>query len=252
MARIELENMGLKFEVTSRGPLRPQDRLLRRLLPGLCAPAMEVHALRNINLVLNDGDRIGIIGRNGSGKTTLLKVLADIYPPTSGRRRVRGRISSLFDIVLGFEMDATGWENIAYRGYLQGETPRSIRAKIDDVAEFSELGRYLGMPVRYYSAGMRIRLGFAISTAIDPDILLVDEAFNAGDLAFREKARQRIQEVLRKARIVVAVSHDHEVLTSFCDRVVWLDQGQIRAVGPTRPMIAAYEADCCSAARPAA
>ena len=142
-------------------------------------PLRVVPALHDVSFVLRPGDRLGIIGRNGAGKSTLLKLLAGIYPPTSGRRHVEGRISSLFEIALGFEMEASGWENIMYRGYLQGETPRHIRAKIQPIAEFSELGEFLNMPVRYYSAGMMVRLAFSIATAIEPEILIVDEVLSA-------------------------------------------------------------------------
>ena len=142
-----------------------------------------------------------------------MKLLAGIYPPTAGRREVRGRISSLFEISLGFEMDATGWKNIEYRGYLQGETPRSIREKVQPIAEFSELGEFLDMPVRYYSAGMMIRLAFSIATAVEPEILIVDEVLLAGDMAFQVKARRANDNLIarpgghgRQPRYVVVVA----------------------------------------------
>jgi ABC-type polysaccharide/polyol phosphate transport system ATPase subunit len=160
---------------------------------------MEIHALQDVSLAFRDGQRVGVIGRNGAGKSTLLKLIAGIYPPTGGRRLVQGRITSLFDIVLGFEGDTSGWDNIRYRGYLQGETPRSIRAKMAAIAEFSELGRFLDMPVRYYSAGMTFRLAFAIATAIDPEILLLDEVLSTGDLAFQDKARRRMADMMNRA-----------------------------------------------------
>src|SRR5262249_39437454 len=150
----------------------------------------------------------GIIGHNGAGKSTLLKLLAGIYPPSSGTRVVRGRISSLFDITLGFELDASGWENINYRGYLQGESPQSIKAKVGEIAAFAELGEFLDMPVRYYSAGMMIRLAFSIATAIDPEILIVDEVLAVGDLAFQQKATERIRSMMAQAKLMVIVSHD--------------------------------------------
>src|SRR5262249_22579859 len=154
--------------------------------------------------------------------SSLLKLLAGIYPPTQGRRVVEGSISSLFDIALGFEPEASGWENIAYRGYLQGETPRSIRGKMQAIADFTELGDFLQMPVRHYSAGMLVRLAFAIATAIDPEVLLVDEVLSVGDMAFQQKARQRMREMMAKAKLIVMVSHDLESLSKLCDRGVWL------------------------------
>ncbi len=243
MGRIELKHVGLTFRVTRFGPVRFRDQLMQKLFLRTSTPVIEVPALQDINLALSDGDRVGIVGLNGAGKSTLLQVLAGIYPPQQGTRRVDGLISSLFDVNLGFEADATGWENIAYRGYLQGQSKRSVREKMKSVAEFSELGRYLDMPVRYYSTGMRLRLGFAISTAIDPDILLIDEAFQAGDLSFREKAKQRIRGVVSNARIVVAVSHDLDVLQELCEKAIWMHHGRIRQTGPAKEVIASYQVE---------
>jgi ABC-type polysaccharide/polyol phosphate transport system ATPase subunit len=156
---------------------------------------------------------------------------------------VSGQISSLFDIALGFELDATGWENIAYRSFLQGETPGTLQPKIQPIAEFSELGDFLNMPVRYYSAGMMVRLAFSIATAIEPEILIVDEVLSAGDLAFQAKARQRMRDLITSARAVVVVSHDLPSLAALCNRVVWLDHGEMRMAGPTREVIDAYARD---------
>src|SRR5207302_10684951 len=135
-----------------------------------------------------------------------------------------------------------GWENIAYRGYLQGETPRSVREKVQHIADFTELGDFLDMPVRYYSAGMMVRLAFSIATAIEPEILLVDEVLSVGDMAFQEKARLRMREMIAKAKLIVVVSHDLTNLTQLCDRAVWMDHGRVRQVGPTGDIIAAYTA----------
>ncbi len=200
----------------------------------------EVHALEGIDLEIHEGERVGIIGRNGAGKSSLLKVLAGIYPPTAGKLVVEGQISSLFDIMLGFEADANGWENMCFRGYLQGETPQSLRAKLRPTAEFSELGDFLDMPVRYYSAGMAVRLAFAIATAIEPEVLLVDEVLSVGDRAFQEKAKRRMRDMMSKARLIVLVSHDLPALVDLCDRIIWLDQGRIHDSGPPRQIIDAY------------
>jgi lipopolysaccharide transport system ATP-binding protein len=183
---------------------------------------------------------IGIIGHNGAGKSTLLKLLAGVYPPSKGALTVEGKISSLFELSLGFEHDASGWENIFYRGYLQGETPKSVRAKMQGIADFSELGDFLNMPVRYYSAGMLVRLAFSIATAIDPEILLVDEVLGAGDMAFQAKARQRMCDMMSKARLIVMVSHDMDALAKLCESGIWMDHGQVRRQGPIHEVIAAY------------
>jgi ABC-type polysaccharide/polyol phosphate transport system ATPase subunit len=240
MARIELDDVSLTFRVRKHGRITLKEFLVRRMFRQSINPVMKVRALQHVTLQIAAGERIGIIGHNGAGKSTLLKLLAGIYPPTRGRRTVEGRISSLFDIALGFETDATGWENIQYRGYLQGETPRSVRGKVQPIAEFSELGDFLNMPVRYYSAGMLVRLAFSIATAIEPEILLVDEVLSVGDMAFQDKARNRMREMMGKAELIVMVSHDLNSLAQLCEKGVWLDHGKVRQVGPMVELIAAY------------
>ncbi len=240
MCLIQLDDVGLRFTVRCFGRISLKEYLLRGFYRRAKKSTFEVQALENIDLRVEEGDRLGIIGHNGAGKSTLLKLLAGIYPPTAGRRRVDGHVCALFDIALGFEPEASGWDNIMFRGYLQGETPRSIRAKIQPIAEFSELGDFLNMPVRYYSAGMKVRLAFSIATAIEPEILIVDEVLSAGDLAFQAKARDRMRTLISSARAVIVVSHDLHSLAMLCDRVLWLDHGRIRLNGPTEDVIAAY------------
>ncbi|MFN4260430.1 MAG: ABC transporter ATP-binding protein [Gemmataceae bacterium] len=242
MPKIELDNVHLTFHVRPR-KITLKELVVRQLCRGRKDNMMHVEALKNLSLKLQGGDRLAIVGHNGAGKSTLLKLLAGIYPPTTGRRVVEGRISSLFEISLGFEPDASGWENIVYRSYLQGETPRSVRAKIQEIAEFSELGEFLAMPVRYYSAGMMVRLAFSIATAIEPEILLVDEVLGVGDMAFQTKARQRMQDMLAKAELIVMVSHDLNSLKKICDKAIWMDHGCLRLLGPTDEVIAAYVQD---------
>lgn len=240
MARILLDRVSLTFRVRRQGRITLKEFLVRQMFRRSVNPMIQVKALQDVNLQFRSGERVGIIGHNGAGKSTLLKVLAGIYPPTSGRRIVEGRISSLFDIALGFEGDASGWENIAYRGYLQGETPQSIRPKMQPIADFSELGDFLNMPVRYYSAGMMVRLAFSIATAIEPEILLVDEVLSVGDMAFQEKARLRMREMMAKAQLIIVVSHDLEAIAKVCDWGVWMDHGKVRQVGPIGEVIQAY------------
>jgi len=241
MARIELEGVGLTFRVRTR-----QDRLtikelfIKWALGGSTTTTMEVRALAGVSLTFEAGQRVGVIGHNGAGKSTLLKLLAGIYEPTEGRRRVEGRISSLFDLMLGFEGEASGWDNIRYRGYLQGETPRSIGRKADGIAAFTGLGKFLDMPVRYYSAGMLVRLAFSIATAIDPEILLIDEVLGAGDAEFQVRARARMQEMMGRARLMVCVSHDVASLSAFCDHGLWMERGTPRMFGPIDEVTSAY------------
>jgi ABC-type polysaccharide/polyol phosphate transport system ATPase subunit len=240
MSLIELNDVGLLFRVRRMGRISLKEYVLQGLFRPSKKNSIEVQALEHIDLAVREGERLGIIGHNGAGKSTLLKLLAGVYPPTTGCRRVRGQISSLFDIALGFEHEASGWENIKYRGYLQGETPKSIQSKIQAIAEFSELGDFLDMPVRYYSAGMMVRLAFSIATAIEPEILLVDEVLAAGDMAFQTKARERMRALMSSARAVVLVSHDLASIGMICDRVLWLDHGRMCQIGPTREVIDAY------------
>jgi ABC-type polysaccharide/polyol phosphate transport system ATPase subunit len=240
MSLIELNDVGLLFRVRKLGRISLKEYLLQGVFRQAKKNSFEVQALENINLTVNEGERLGIVGHNGAGKSTLLKLLAGIYPPTSGRRFVRGQVSSLFDIALGFESEASGWDNIRYRGYLQGETQKSIQAKLQAIADFSELGEFLDMPVRYYSAGMMVRLAFSIATAIEPEILIVDEVLAAGDLNFQNKARERMRSLMSSARAVVLVSHDMAAIGTLCDRILWLDHGRMKMMGPTREVIAAY------------
>ncbi len=242
MAQIELEQVNLTFHVRKERGIRLKDFILKRMFLPSKNPIMEVRALQDINLRIGKGDRVGFIGHNGAGKSTMLKLLAGIYTPTSGRRNVEGRISSLFDIALGFEGEANGWENIAFRSFLQGETPSRVRAKKQAIADFSELGDFLNMPVRYYSAGMMVRLAFSIATAIDPEILLVDEVLSVGDLAFQHKARERMREMMAKAHLMVLVTHDLESLHQMCNRAVWMDHGRVVMTGTCTEVIAAYRA----------
>jgi ABC-type polysaccharide/polyol phosphate transport system ATPase subunit len=235
-----LDNVGLVFHVRRHGRISLKEYLLHGFFRRRKENTLQVQALEGINLQVGEGERVGIIGCNGAGKSTLLRLLAGIYPPTTGRCEVHGTVSSLFELSLGFEVDASGWDNIRYRGYLQGETPRSIRAKMNAIAEFSELGRFLDMSIRYYSAGMMVRLAFAIATAIEPEILLLDEVLAAGDAAFQAKARQRMRDLIATARAVIIVSHDLQAVRGLCDRVLWLDQGRLRMDGPAEKVIAAY------------
>src|SRR5262245_30561459 len=227
-AEIDLRDVHLRFRVRPVRRASLKEYLVRGLYRPSANPPMNVHALRGITLRRAEGERLGIVGHNGAGKSTLLKVIAGIYPPTSGFRRITGRICSLFDIMIGFEMEASGRDNIRFRSFLQGETPYTIRDKMDAIAEFSELERFLDVPLKYYSAGMLVRLAFSIASATEPEVLLIDEALAAGDLSFRAKARRRVNELMESARLMVLISHDLKTLAEVCTSVAWLERGQIR------------------------
>lgn len=242
MTQITLNDIHLQFKIRQHRKNSLKDAALRWMTHSHANPPPMIHALQGITLAIREGERVGIVGHNGAGKSTLLKLLGGIYAPTSGYRSITGSVSTLLEIGMGIEPDANGWENMAYRGYLQGQTPSQIRAKMSEIAEFSELGQFLDMPVRCYSAGMLVRLAFSIATAIEPEILLIDEIFSAGDLSFQEKARKRMPELVSKAHILVMASHDLDALATTCSRVLWMDGGRIRESGTPDQVIADYRA----------
>ena len=189
-----------------------------------------VRALDQLSFDMSEGDRVGLVGQNGSGKTTLLRVIAGVYEPTEGHIAISGRVASLLDISMGLEPEATGYENIVLRGLMMGVKPKEIRRKVDDIAEFSELGDYLGMPLRTYSSGMVMRLAFSVSTNIEPEILIMDEWLSVGDANFVEKAENRLQELLKKTPILVIASHSPDLISKLCNKVMKLANGRLLAI----------------------
>lgn len=243
--RIEARNMCVDFPV-----LTPDNRSLRRSLLNAYQNGrisvesrgrVTVKALRNVSFEFRDGDRIGLIGRNGAGKTTLLRALAGVYEPTSGHLTVSGNVVPLLNIGIGIRDDSTGLENIRICGLLLGMTIPEIEKKTDEIAAFTELGEYLMMPLTTYSSGMRMRLAFGIATAVEPDILLIDETFGAGDAAFIKKAEARMNQLIEQSRIVVFASHATEIIRRDCKKAMLLDQGEIRTFGPTEDVLHEYE-----------
>ena len=207
-----------------------QDRKRRRV----------VQALRDISFSLRSGDRLGLIGSNGSGKTTLLRALSGIYQPTNGLLSMEGRLTSLLDSAQGMNMDLTGRENIRLRGYFHGMPKADIMGLEADVEDFAEIGEFLDLPVRNYSSGMVVRLAFAMATASHPEILLMDEWILAGDAAFMEKAKRRMEEMVRKADILILASHSSSIISEWCNRVIWLEQGKIVADGTPLEILSRY------------
>jgi lipopolysaccharide transport system ATP-binding protein len=201
-----------------------------------------VEALRDVSFSLASGDRLGLVGSNGAGKTTLLRTLAGIYEPLRGTVQVEGSLSALLDPQLGMNPDLTGRENIMLRGLYNGLATPAIRRLEDDVCDFAGLDDFIDLPVRIYSSGMVVRLGFALATAVEirPQVLLMDEWFLAGDATFMEKARLRLEDLVRGAEILVLSSHAEPVIREWCTRVIWLDQGRIRADGPAAEAMDRY------------
>jgi ABC-type polysaccharide/polyol phosphate transport system ATPase subunit len=199
-----------------------------------------IKALDGVSFELNEGDRVGVLGHNGSGKTTLLRTLAGIYEPISGEIRSTARVVPLFDLQLGMDVDATGLENIWLRSKLLGLTARQINSSIDDIAEFTELGDFLYMPIRTYSMGMMLRLAFAISTATTPEILVLDEMIGAGDATFIARANDRVKKFLTRAGILVLASHNMPMLSKWCNKGILLEHGKLAAFGPLEEVVERY------------
>ena len=242
---LRLDAVTVDFPIYGADARSLKNSLLRKGTGGLigrdAGNRLSVRALDDVTLAFERGDRVGLLGANGAGKTTLLRVLAGVYRPTRGRVLRRGRVASLFDVSLGMEPDATGYENIRVRGALLGLTPAEVRQRSGDIAAFTELGDYLAMPVRTYSTGMMLRLAFAVCTCIEPEILLMDEWIGVGDAAFVEKAERRMEEFVGRAGILVLASHDPGLLARVCATGVHLDAGRVKACGPIGDLLKAYE-----------
>lgn len=223
-----------------------KERSLKSLLGGLLTPGKtrsvvaDIHALKDVSLEIRQGERVGLLGHNGAGKSTLLKTLAGLYPISSGKLSVTGQVRSLFDLSLGFEPDATGRENVLYRGLLLGLSPKFMRLKEEEIVEFAGLGEFIDYPIKTYSAGMQVRLAFAISTAVGGDVLLLDEVIGAGDANFMAKAKQRILDLIEQSEILVLASHDFATLQSICRRGIVFHHGEMRFDGPIIEAVAAY------------
>ena len=200
-----------------------------------------VRAINNVDLRLEKGDRIGLIGRNGAGKSTLLRMMAGIYSPTHGSVVSAGKVVPLLDISLGMDENSTGMQNIRLRGLLLGMSDAEIREKQQSIAEFSELGDYLDLPLRTYSSGMRVRLAFAVSTAVDAEILLLDEVMGVGDASFMHKAEERLADLHSRAEIVVLAMHSNSEIRKVCNKALWMERGHVRAFGPVEEVVSQYE-----------
>lgn len=200
----------------------------------------EVRALDGINVQITEGERVGLIGVNGSGKTTLLKVLAGVLYPTGGSLNIEGKVNSIFDPALGMDPEASGYENITIRCMFLGLSKAEIAIKKKEIADFSELGNALNRPIKTYSAGMSMRLAFSIATSVEPEILIMDEWLSAGDARFVNKALEKMKSLVLASRILVLASHSENVLTEWCNRVIWIDSGKIRADGDPSDTLKLY------------
>lgn len=199
-----------------------------------------VRALDDISFELNDGDKLAILGHNGAGKSTLLRMLNGVYTPTTGSVNINGNISSLIDISLGTDMEATGRDNIYLRGCLLGMNKAEINKNIDEIIEFTELGEFIDMPLRTYSSGMNMRLAFAVSTSIKPEILLMDEWLSVGDESFKAKAELRMNALLETTSLLIIASHSYDIVANSCNKALWLEHGKIKRLGESTAIANEY------------
>lgn len=234
MASIILENCSLSLPVYGTGNRSLKQMVMSAATGGRIAGGSRqitvVEALRNINLNIAAGDRIGLLGHNGAGKTTLLRLLGGVYEPSGGSIHIEGRVTSLIDVTLGMDFEATGYENILLRGLMLGISRADIRRLTPDIADFSGLGDYLAMPVRTYSSGMVLRLAFSIVTSVHADILLMDEWLSVGDAEFVKKAEERLKALVDKASILVLASHNPSIVQDLCNITVSLEHGSITKI----------------------
>ena len=238
MSTIQLTNVSLDY-IVKNGSISIKKATLQHLKSLLYKDTIKKNsnkntlfrALNNVNLNIELGDKIGILGRNGSGKSTLLRVLARIYKPNFGALLVKGAVSNLFDVTLGLNPDANGYENIMILGVLRGIPKKHINDLISDVESFTELGSFLNKPVRTYSTGMRMKLAFAVATAKESEIVLIDEVIGAGDTFFMDKATLRLNNMIENSHILVLTSHSNDIIRRFCNKVLVLDHGEVQYFG---------------------
>jgi ABC-type polysaccharide/polyol phosphate transport system ATPase subunit len=239
---IQAEGLGKRYRLGEGGYATLREQLAGRLRRGASAGngSREVWALRDLDLQIDEGDVVGIVGRNGAGKTTLLKTVARIVRPTTGVVRVRGRVGALLEVGTGFHPELTGRENVFLNGVVLGMSRREIRRRFDDIVEFAGVERFLDTPLKRYSSGMYLRLAFAVAAHIDPDVLIVDEVLAVGDAEFQRRCLERMSEFGREGRTVLFVSHDTGTVGQLCRRAVWLEEGRVRATGAAHDVIEAY------------
>ena len=244
MALIDFQNVCVDFPIYNANG-RSLKKLLIQVATGGQLGAdpqgrVVVRALEDLSFTLKDGDRVALLGHNGAGKSTLLRLSSGVYEPSAGVARIEGEIGSLIDISLGIDPEATGRENIFLRGGLLGMTRREISNRIDEIIDFSELGDFVDMPLRTYSTGMHLRLAFAVSTIVRPEILLMDEWLSVGDEGFKHKAEKRLTELVESTNILVIASHSRDLVMHTCNRVIWLEHGKIRMDGDPDSVCHAY------------
>tara|TARA_R110000868_G_scaffold380784_1_gene646854 strand:+ start:31052 stop:31795 length:744 start_codon:yes stop_codon:yes gene_type:complete len=246
MAGITLENIGLAYPLYHMNNRSLRHSLIKVATGGALNAEHKkvvVNALSNVSFSLKEGDKLGLIGHNGAGKSTLLRLLAGIYSPQAGDLDISGEVVSLLSASSGMVLEFTGIENIKLQANLKGLKAKQLEQLIVDVTEFTELGPYLDMPVKTYSSGMLIRLAFAVATSLTAEILLIDEVIGAGDASFRKKSRDRISNMSNRAEIVVMSTHDNQYIREICNKVLWLEHGEMKMYGDVEEIMQQYEAN---------
>jgi teichoic acid transport system ATP-binding protein len=235
---VEVENLSVRYRALVEKHQTMKSALRR--LGRSSHEVKQIKALNDVSFSVNHGEFLGVIGHNGAGKSTLLRTIAGILPPTQGRVLVNGHVTTLLSVGIGFNSELTGRENIKLGGLANGLKPKEIAEREEEIAEFSGLGEFIDYPMKTYSSGMYGRLGFAVAVNMDPDILLIDEALSAGDAAFRDKASQKIQELVGRARAIILVSHGLAAVQEMATEALWLDHGRIMRHGKPKEVIEAY------------
>jgi len=244
LAQIKFDDVSIEFPIFNATGRSLTSKLLQDATGGKLDSDANGHvlvmALSSISFTLNDGDRVGLVGHNGAGKSTLLRALSGVYAPTSGESTIQGQVGSLIDIGLGINPEATGRENVLIRGQLLGLSKTDIANRYDEIVEFAELGDFMEVPVRTYSSGMHLRLAFAVSTVVRPEILLMDEWLSVGDEGFKAKAEDRLTEMVSETKILAIATHSRSLVEKVCNRVIWLEHGRIKMDGPVWEVVPAY------------
>jgi ABC-type polysaccharide/polyol phosphate transport system ATPase subunit len=244
MASIILDRVTVDFPIYNARKRSLKSEILRRAVGGRIETSndsrVSVMALRDVSMTLHDGDRLGLVGHNGAGKSTLLRVMSGVYEPPAGRAVIDGSVSALTDIMMGMDPEATGYENILLRSVFLGVSVKEAHRNIRDIEEFTGLGDFLNLPMRTYSSGMMVRLAFAVSTAVTPEILIMDEIIGAGDAAFFARAEARLNRLIGATRILVIASHADNVLRRLCNKAALMDEGRLRLIGPVDEVLEAY------------
>jgi len=238
---IRAEDVGLRFRL--RLERRPTLKSLVAKGKNPLKKRGEFWALRDVSFSVKQGETLGVVGANGSGKSTLLRVIGGVYPPDEGLVSAEGRVSTLLSLTAGVQPELSGMENVSLIGMMMGVPVRSIKSNLDKIVEFADIGRFINAPVKTYSSGMMARLGFAIAAHLECDVLLIDEILGVGDKEFRKKSQEKIRELLGENRTVVLVSHNLEAIREFSSSCLWLDKGEVRALGKPDDVLTAYQQD---------